>query len=193
MSDQPTKTVDTVKLRRQDRAIVDEEWIEKMLETAPYATMGMNGEDYPHVNMNTFYFDRSERAIYFHTSREGATRMQVGDGRKVTLTISSMGRLLPARTATQMSVEYRSVMVRGTISIIEDEAIAGAKMQAFIEKYFTHLKLGVDYEPISSDELQKIAVYRIGIEAWIGKRKRERDDFPGAFFFGQQKPKSEGK
>jgi nitroimidazol reductase NimA-like FMN-containing flavoprotein (pyridoxamine 5'-phosphate oxidase superfamily) len=192
MSDQPTKTIASVILRRQDRAVADEEWIQQMLESAPYATMGMNGEDYPHVNMNTFYYDRAERAIYFHTSIEGATRMQVGEGRKVTLTISSMGRLLPARTATQMSVEYRSVMVRGTISTVEDEALAGVKMQAFIEKYFTHLRLGVDYEPISSEELEKIAVYRIGIEAWIGKRKRERDDFPGAFFFGQHKQKSGG-
>ena len=192
MSDHRAKVIDSVSLRRKDRAVADEEWIEQMLSTAPYATMGMNGDDYPHVNMNTFYYDRSERAIYFHTSREGATRMQVGEGTKVTLTISSMGRLLPARTATQMSVEYRTVMVRGSIGTVDDEAIATTKMQLFIEKYFTHLKLGSDYEPISGEEIRNIAVYRISIDAWIGKRKRERDDFPGAFFFGQHKQKPGG-
>jgi nitroimidazol reductase NimA-like FMN-containing flavoprotein (pyridoxamine 5'-phosphate oxidase superfamily) len=182
-----TGVIDTIALRRQDRAVADEEWIQRMLETAPYATMGLSSDPYPHLNMNTFYFDRDEHAIYFHTSREGATRMQVGAGRKVTLTVSSMGRLLPAKTATKMSVEYRSVMVRGEIAVVDDRDVSLNKMTKFVEKYFPHLKPGTDFEPISQAELDNISVYRISIEAWIGKRKRERDDFPGAFLFGAHK------
>ncbi len=177
--------VDSVALRRQDRAVVDEAWIERMLETAPYATMAMNGESFPHTSMNVFYYDRSERAIYFHTAKEGATRTTVGNGTKVTFTVSSMGRLLPAKTATQMSVEYRSVMVRGEIGVVDDLELALVKMSKFVEKYFPHLKAGSDYELISPEEIKDISVYRISISEWIGKRKRERDDFPGAFMFGK--------
>ena len=186
MSDFDRTAIKIVNLRRQDRAVVDETWIEQMLETAPYATMGMNGDICPHLNMNVFYYDRSERAIYFHTSREGATRMRVGQGTNVTFTVSSMGRLLPAKTATQMSVEYRSVMVHGEISVVEDTDLAMAKMSRFVGKYFPHLKAGSDYELISLEELSNITVYRIAIVAWIGKRKKERDDFPGAFLFSQR-------
>jgi len=186
MSDTENTTIRTVALRRQDRAVVDEAWIEQMLETAPYATIGMNGEDFPHLNMNVFYYDRVERAIYFHTAKEGATRMRVGHGTKVTFTVSSMGRLLPAKTATQMSVEYRSVMVQGEISIVDDANLSQVKMSRFVGKYFPHLKAGSDYEVISMEEISSITVYRIAIAAWVGKRKKERDDFPGAFLFSQR-------
>ena len=189
MSESDSKEISTIQLRRQDRAIADKAWIERMLETAPYAIMGMNGEQYPHLHMNTFYYDKAERTIYFHTAKEGATRLGVGAGKDVTLTISSMGRLLPARTATQMSVEYRSVMVRGHVSIVEDEQLSNEKMSKFVLKYFAHLKAGVDYELISAEEIANITVYKIRIDSWIGKRKRERDDFPGAFMFGQFKPR----
>ncbi len=185
MSESRKTVVKSVALRRQDRAVVDEEWIERTLETAPYATMAMNGETFPHTSMNVFYYDRSERAIYFHTAKEGTTRMIVGNGTKVTFTVSSMGRLLPAKTATQMSVEYRSVMVRGEIAVVDDSELALIKMSKFVEKYFPHLKAGSDYELISPEEIKDISVYRISISAWIGKRKRERDDFPGAFMFGK--------
>lgn len=185
MNESNRPVVASVALRRQDRAVVDEEWIERMLETAPYATMAMNGETFPHVNMNVFYYDRSERAIYFHTAKEGTTRMTVGNGTKVTLTVSSMGRLLPAKTATQMSVEYRSVMVRGEIAVVDDLELSQDKMSKFVKKYFPHLRAGSDYELISPEEIANISVYRIAISAWIGKRKRERDDFPGAFMFGK--------
>ncbi len=185
MNESNRPVVASVALRRQDRAVVDEEWIERMLETAPYATMAMNSETFPHVNMNVFYYDRSERAIYFHTAKEGTTRMAVGNGTKVTLTVSSMGRLLPAKTATQMSVEYRSVMVRGEIAVVDDLELSQDKMSKFVKKYFPHLRAGSDYELISPEEIANISVYRIAISAWIGKRKRERDDFPGAFMFGK--------
>lgn len=186
MSDSKRTTIASVALRRQDRAITDEEWIERMLETAPYATLGVNGEIYPHLNMNVFYYDRGERAIYFHTAKDGATRMHVGQGTKVTFTVSSMGRLLPAKTATQMSVEYRSVMVQGEVRIVEDIELATDKMSKFVAKYFPHMKAGSDYELISLEEVSNISVYRITIDAWIGKRKKERDDFPGAFLFAQR-------
>lgn len=185
MSESGKTVVRSVALRRQDRAVVDEEWIERMLETAPYATMAMNGETFPHTSMNVFYYDRSERTIYFHTAKEGTTRMIVGNGTKVTFTVSSMGRLLPAKTATHMSVEYRSVMVRGEIAVVDDPGLALVKMSKFVEKYFPHLKAGSDYELISPEEIANISVYRISISEWIGKRKRERDDFPGAFMFGK--------
>ena len=187
MNEAKKPIVESVVLRRQDRAVVDEEWIERMLETAPYATMAMNGETFPHVNMNVFYYDRTERAIYFHTAKEGTTRMTVGNGAKVTFTVSSMGRLLPAKTATQMSVEYRSVMVRGEITVVDDPKLALVKMSKFVEKYFPHLRAGSDYELISPEEIAAISVYRISISQWIGKRKRERDGFPGAFMFGKGK------
>lgn len=174
----------TVLLRRQDRSVDDEAWIERMLETAPYAIMGLGGERYPHLHMNTFYFDKTERTIYLHTAKEGATRLRVGEGTKVTFTISSMGRLLPAKTATQMSVEYRSVMVLGEIAIVEDAELSRDKMKKFVQKYFAHLEAGKDYEMISPEEIANITVYKITVDSWIGKRKRERDDFPGAFMFG---------
>lgn len=170
-----------IALRRKDRAITDEAWIENLLETSPYAMMACNSHEYPFLHANTFWYDRSEKAIYFHTAHEGAAQSVLTAGQKVVFMIAAMGRLLPGKTATNMSVEYQSVQVKGVISVIDDLELKRPKMQALVDKYFTHLKPGKDYQTISDTELQRITAYKLEIQAWTGKRKAEREDFAGAF------------
>ncbi|MGB5105663.1 MAG: hypothetical protein WBP29_00820 [Candidatus Zixiibacteriota bacterium] len=44
MDDTDSKMISNFALQRLDRSISDEQWIEGLLEPAPYAIMGMNGE-----------------------------------------------------------------------------------------------------------------------------------------------------
>ncbi len=171
-------------IRRADRAVTEDEWIRRFLERVPFGTIALNADGAPHVNTNIFAYDRSTNCIYFHTASEGATRRAIERDPRVTMMASRMGRLLPAKTATHMSVEYESVQVRGWIEIITDPVFAIEKMQLLVDKYFPHLKSGTDYEPIARHEIDRITAYCLHIESWSAKRKQEREDFPGAFRFG---------
>lgn len=172
------------KVRRTDRAVEDEGWIRAMLRRAPVANLATVAEDgQPFINSNLFVYDEPNHCIYMHTFRLGRTQSNVAAHERVCLSISEMGRLLPADTALEFSVEYSGVTVFGRAHIIQDAAQATHALQMLLDKYFPKQRPERDYRPIQPDELARTAVYRIQIESWSGKRKQVADDFPGAFTY----------
>jgi uncharacterized protein len=171
-------------VRRIDRAVEDETWIESLLQQAAFGSLATVDDGQPFINTNLFYYDADAHCIYMHTARTGRTRHNVeSEGDRVCFSVSEMGRLLPAERAREFSVEYRGVVVFGRALVVEDEAEAAYCLQLLLDKYFSHLQPGRDYRPIAHDEIKATAVYRIHIEHWSGKQKKVADDFPGAFFY----------
>lgn len=170
--------------RRRDRAKTDESWIVDCLSTTPVITIATVVHDQPYSNINTFVYDAETHAIYCHTAGRGRLRDEIEANPKVCLSTYRMGRLLPADTAREFSVEYDSVVIFGNATIVNDRSLARLQMQRLLDKYFGHLQPGRDYRPITDQEMAEITVLRIDIEAWSGKGKFEPADFPGAFEFG---------
>ncbi len=171
-------------VRRADRAVEDEAWIRAMLHSAPTGTLATVYEGQPFINNNLFVYDEADHAIYMHTARLGRTRANLELDERVCFSVHEMGRLLPADTALEFSVEYASVVVFGRGSVIQEADQATCALQKLLNKYFPHLHPGQQYRPITPEELARTAVYRIQIEAWSGKKKQVAADFPGAFFYG---------
>lgn len=187
-------------VRRQDRAVDDEGWITAFLQRAPVGILATASDGQPFINSNLFVYDPAAHAVYLHTARTGRTRANIEAGSvgpsaelhtdqpelaKVCFHVYEMGRLLPADTALEFSVEYGGVTIFGRGQVIDDSDEARHGLQLLLDKYFPHLHPGQDYRPITGDELARTAVYRIDIDAWSGKRKAVAEDFPGAFWFGE--------
>ena len=170
-------------VKRKDRAVEDEAWIRALLHRAATGVLATVDEGQPFINVNLFVFDEAANAIYMHTAREGRTRKNVQGDERVCFSVSEMGRLLPADTALEMSVEYASVVLFGRAIIVSDPDQAKRALQLLLDKYFSHLKPGRDYRPITPEELARTRVYSIQIEEWSGKRKKVEEDFPGAFLY----------
>jgi nitroimidazol reductase NimA-like FMN-containing flavoprotein (pyridoxamine 5'-phosphate oxidase superfamily) len=170
--------------RRRDRAVGDETWIREFLSRAAYGTLATVHDGQPFVNMNIFAYDESRHALYLHTARTGRTRTNVEAEERVCFSVSSMGRLLPASTALEFSVEYAGVTVFGWARVVTDEAEARDGLQMLLDKYAPHLRPGRDYRPTTAEELARTTVYRIDIDEWGGKQKVAPADFPGAFIYG---------
>jgi len=171
-------------VRRKDRAVEDEVWIRAMLHRVPFGTLATVHEGQPFINTNLFVFDEAAHVIYMHTANVGRTRANVEAKERVCFSASEMGRLLPADTALEFSVEYAGVVVFGRAVIVDDEQEASHALQLLLDRYFAHLRPGRDYRPITPEELARTAVYRISIEHWSGKKKEVGADFPGAFLYG---------
>ena len=88
-------------------------------------------------------------------------------------------------------------MIRETVGFAkEGECVAvgvpikDTIMQLILDKYFPHLRPGQQYRqgqyyrPITPEELNATAVYRLDVEEWSAKHKSVPQDFPGAFIFG---------
>ncbi len=173
----PTET------RRPDRAVSDEAWIRRLLARAPVGTLATVLDGQPFQNMNLFVYDETSHSIYLHTARQGRTRTNIEQDDCVCFSVAEMGRLLPADTALEFSVEYASVIVFGRGVVVENEDEARRGLQLLLDKYAPRLRPGRDYRPITDDELARTSVYRIQIDQWSGKQKKERSDFPGAFLY----------
>lgn len=174
-------------VRRDDRAVNDDEWIKALLHRAPVGYLATVYGDQPFINSNLFVYDEAEQVIYMHTARTGRTQTnmngQSGERPKVCFTVTEMGRLLPADVALEFSVEYKGVVVFGRAEIIHDPEAAGKALQMLLDKYAPHLQPGRDYRPVVAEELKRTAVYRITIDEWSGKKKEVAPDFPGAYLY----------
>jgi nitroimidazol reductase NimA-like FMN-containing flavoprotein (pyridoxamine 5'-phosphate oxidase superfamily) len=167
--------------RRQDRAVSDEDWIRALLHASPVGTLATLRGEQPFLNTNLFVYAEDEHAIYMHTASTGRTRTNVSGDERVCFSVSRMGRLLPADTAKEFSVEYASVVMFGRAAIVDDPAAARRGLQLLLDKYFPQYRPGRDYRPTTDDELRQTTVYRITITEWSGKKKEVAPDFPGAF------------
>lgn len=171
-------------VRRRDRAVSDDRWIRNFLRSAPWCALATVHEGQPFIHSNLFVFDEAADVLYLHTARVGRTAGTVGEGTTpVCFTTFRMGRLLPAETALDFSVEYESVSVFGRMTILEDADAARRALQLLLDKYAPHLRPGRDYRAITGDEVGRTAVYKIEVEHWIGKRNLKPADFPGAFTY----------
>ena len=179
----PTDLTQYTQMRRKDRAIQDDEWIVDFLRTIPFGSLATVADGQPFLHTNLFVYDAAAHALYFHTARDGRTPRNLAASGRVCFSAAQMGRLLPNEVALEFSVEFSSVVAFGTACLVANEAEAVHALQLLLDKYFPHLHPGKDYRPITEDERQATAVYRIDVEEWSVKRIAVAEDFPGAFFW----------
>lgn len=175
-------TMTTDDMRRRDRA-KDDAWIRELLHTEPVGTLATVDDGQPFLNPNLFVYDEDRHAIYLHTAALGRTRRNVEAEARVCFAVSEMGRLLPADTALEFSVEFGSAIVFGRGTVVEHAEEARRALDLLLRKYAPHLAPGRDYRPITDAELERTSVYRIDIDHWAGKAKAVQRDFPGAFHY----------
>lgn len=181
----PSSTASTNSVvRRMDRAIYDDFWIATFLKKMTVGVLATVYDGQPFLNTNLFVYDGSRHVIFLHTARTGRTRGNLEYNERVCFTTSEVGRLLPADTALEFSIEYASVVVFGRGCVVQDLKEARDGLQLLLDKYAPHLHPNRDYRAITDEELKQTAVYRIDIEEWSGKKNSAEVDFPGAYHFG---------
>ena len=161
------------KIRRQDRAITDDIWIADFLRKANYGVFATCKNGQPFTVARNFTYDAQRNAIYFHGARKGRTFENVGDGAPVNLNVSEMGEWIVADRAMNFGVKYKGVVVFGRLTVVADVEEAKHGLQLIMDKHFPHLRPGMDYETVTDEDLKVTAVFRVDIEAWSGKEKKE--------------------
>jgi uncharacterized protein len=175
------------KIRRKDRAVLDDDWIRSFLENSPSGVLCTVDKDQPFVQTNFFVYDSDNHALYLHNAEIGRTPSNIQSNNKICFTTSIMGRLLPGKQACNFSAEYASVVIFGHAEILCDlsERIHGLTL--LIQKYFPNHKSGKDYPEITSEEINGTAVIKIIINEWSAKSNQASENFEGAFTFDQRK------
>lgn len=157
-----------------------EEWIKEFLHRAAVGHIAHNRGDQPFVTPTNFWFDEARKRIIFHSNIAGRTRDNLEHNPKVCMEASEYGRFLPANTALEFGIQFRSVMVFGTVQILEDIQEKSEVLNKLLKKYFPHMTPGIEYRPITTQELARTTVYAINIESWSGKENwdEEAEELP---------------
>ena len=179
--EESTFDITTTHMRRQKKAVTDEEWIKQFLIRAPVVVLATATQNQPFLSTKFFVYDEQHHKIYLHSADQGRTPDNLRANPKVCLTAFEMGHFIPAKKARNFGVEYASVVVFGTAILVEDEQEMTEALKRIMQKYAPQFTPGVDYPEIESSELAGIAVIRVEILGWSGKRASEPLDHPGAY------------
>jgi hypothetical protein len=114
------------------RGAYERDTIEAILDEALIAHVGFAVEGEPYV-IPTLQARIGER-VYFHGSSASRTVRALAAGAQMCLTVTLLDGLVLARSAVHHSVNYRSVIVFGQATAIEDEAEKMAAIEAFTER-----------------------------------------------------------
>lgn len=169
--------------RRTDYAIHDETWIKTQLLHGAYGILGSSLDNQPFLTPVLFVYIEEDHALYYHGAQVGRMRANAALNPNTAFNVSEIGRILPDPLAIEFSIEYNSVTVFGTTTLVENEQEAARVLQKLMDKYAPHLKPGQDYTPSRPEDLKRTAVYKLAIEDWSGKQKQAPPDFPGAYMY----------
>jgi nitroimidazol reductase NimA-like FMN-containing flavoprotein (pyridoxamine 5'-phosphate oxidase superfamily) len=154
-----------------------EDWIRDFLRTAKVGHIASARDGQPFINPSTFWFDEENQRVIFHSNVAGRVRSNLEENPRVCLEASELGKFLPSNVALEFSLQYRSVLVFGTVSLLKDQAEARRALYGLIGKYFPYMQPGREFRAITDKELRATSVYAIEIEAWSGKENwKERAD-----------------
>lgn len=153
-------------MRRHEKEITDRNIIENLLRNAAVGRLGTTGRDgYPHIKpLNYLYV---ERAIYFHSAKEGEKIDDIGRDSRVCFEVDQPIAYVkgeqddPCRAAYL----YQSVAITGRAVIVQDEPEKRKALSELMRKY----QPGGGYGEFPEAKLAMTAVVRIDIETMTGK------------------------
>jgi hypothetical protein len=164
-------------VRRKDRVLTDEEWMDRFLTMSAVGHLAVVYEDQPLLHSNFFWCDGTR--VYWHTAQVGKLRAVLETGvARACFTVTEFGRVLPAGTPFDFSTEYASVVCYGTVRIVADATEKKHALEGVMRKYAPHLVAGVDYEPMPESDIAITSVYCLEIETRVGKHNVKPDEYP---------------
>ncbi len=152
-------------MRRRERELKDKETMSALLERTPVGRMAtINRKGIPVIKpVNFVYWDKK---IYIHSSMKGEKVEDIVRGSPVCFEMDEPIAYVTAQgPACTSSYYYRSVIIKGKATFINDRNFKRKILEKLMEKYQPE----GGYEAITEEVLEKTAVIEISIEKITGK------------------------
>ncbi len=152
-------------MRREKKEIKDRSVINHILATAPVGRLGTLGQGgYPMIKPLNFV--HIGECLYFHSAMEGEKIEDIRRDNRVCFEVDVPVRYIKAKTnPCSAFYQYRSVIIRGRASIIEDMKEKRQALTVLMEKYQPE----GGYDDFPEGKIAITAVVRIDIEEMAGK------------------------
>ena len=166
-------------IREPHRGIYDRETVNQILDEAILCFIGFVADGQPYVIPTSF--GRDGDTLYIHGSVASRMLRNLEQGFPVCITVTLLDGLVLARSVFNHSMNYRSVVILGTATLVDDPAEKLAALRAISE----HIVPGrwTDARQPTEKELKVTSVLRIPIEEFsakirLGPPLDDEEDYP---------------
>jgi nitroimidazol reductase NimA-like FMN-containing flavoprotein (pyridoxamine 5'-phosphate oxidase superfamily) len=165
MSETQMPTARTRVVREADRAVYDRETVYRILEEGFLCHAGFVVDGQPFVIPTSY--GRKDASLYIHGSAASRMLRQIKEGVPVCITVTLLEGLVLARSIFNHSMNYRSVVILGKATLVDDPAEKLAALRILSE----HILPGRwdDSRQPNERELKATSVLRVPIEEFSAK------------------------
>jgi nitroimidazol reductase NimA-like FMN-containing flavoprotein (pyridoxamine 5'-phosphate oxidase superfamily) len=165
MSETQMPTARTRVVREADRAVYDRETVYRILDEGFLCHAGFVVDGQPFVIPTSY--GRKDASLYIHGSAASRMLRQLKDGVPFCITVTLLEGLVLARSIFNHSMNYRSVVVLGKATLVEDP---DEKLEA-LRILSEHILPGrwADSRQPNERELKATSVLRVPIEEFSAK------------------------
>ncbi len=165
MSQPHTPTSRTRLVREADRAVYDRKAVYRILDEGFLCHVGFVADGQPFVIPTSY--GRKDASLYIHGSSASRMLRQMKDGVPVCVTVTLLDGLVLARSIFNHSMNYRSVVVLGKATLVED---AKEKIEA-LHLLSEHILPGrwAEARQPNERELKQTSVLKLPIEEFSAK------------------------
>jgi uncharacterized protein len=165
MSENSMPTPRTRLVREPQRAVYDREVINQILDEAFLCHIGFAIDAQPYVIPTSY--GRDGDVLYIHGSSASRMLRNLDRGVPVCVTVTLLDGLVLARSIFNHSMNYRSVVILGTATLVSDPAEKIAALQTLSEHILPHR--WDDVRQPNEKELKATSVLKLPIEEFSAK------------------------
>jgi nitroimidazol reductase NimA-like FMN-containing flavoprotein (pyridoxamine 5'-phosphate oxidase superfamily) len=161
----PTPTPRTRVVREPQRAVYDRDTVNQILDEAFLCHVGFVADGQPFVIPTSY--GRDGDVLYIHGSAASRMLRNLDQGVSVCITVTLLDGLVLARSVFNHSMNYRSVVILGTATLVDDPAEKLAALRALSQ----HIIPGRwdDSRQPNEKELKATSVLRLPITEFSAK------------------------
>lgn len=165
MSEIQNPTTRTRVVREADRAVYDREEANRILDEGFLCHVGFVADGHPFVIPTSY--GRKDASLYIHGSAASRMLRNLKEGVPVCVTVTLLEGLVLARSLFNHSMNYRSVVILGKATLVDDPA---EKLEA-LRTLSEHILPGRwdDSRQPNERELKATSVLRVPIEEFSAK------------------------
>jgi nitroimidazol reductase NimA-like FMN-containing flavoprotein (pyridoxamine 5'-phosphate oxidase superfamily) len=165
MSNNPMPTPRTRVVRESDRGVYDRDAVNRILDDAFLCHVGFVVDGQPFVIPTSY--GRNGNVLYIHGSAASRMLRNLDKGIPVCITVTLLDGLVLARSVFNHSMNYRSVVILGTATLIDDPEEKLAALRTLSEHILP--KRWDDSRQPNEKELKATSVLRIPIDEYSAK------------------------
>ncbi|MDY0267418.1 MAG: pyridoxamine 5'-phosphate oxidase family protein [Methanimicrococcus sp.] len=149
--------------RMKNHPLAEEE-IDSLLETELIGHLATVQGNQPYVVPVHFFYQ--DQKIYIHGLHKGQKLKNISENQNVCFEVSRFEKLIMPtdNSPCDVNTQYRSVIIKGTAKIVEEDKAKTGVLNQIVEKY-TPILSGIEF----GDSIKETAVIEITIKEMTGK------------------------